>query len=256
MSASLPPRHVDEAPQDAARSFSLSSAPPIGTIQPRVAPSGLLLGSPVCAPQACVSNVPRTTVPRRHGRGRRPNHDGHARRLSRPMQPGRHRRRTAIVPLPSRRSSRAGLRRERRQCGLERHAAREQVTQRREQGAGAADVHVTDAPVGVEARQAAAAIRADRDALRRGACREVSRSPSAAGVRVFAVGDRERRDVDDAARARQLDRLVEQRLARLTWVGLKTRAGSLADARARGARGRARARRRRGAGAGCRPCRS
>jgi hypothetical protein len=41
--ASRPPHKFDEALEDARR-FSLSSAPPMGTIQPRVSPSATLLG--------------------------------------------------------------------------------------------------------------------------------------------------------------------------------------------------------------------
>ncbi len=158
-------RDAHEAPQDVAIAFLVLGAadrddPAACRTIRDYARHPVLLLKP--ASRTC-----RGAVPRRHGRGRRLEYDGM--RAACRVEATR----SASAPTrscPCRRgaaSRRVG--REHRQRGLERQAGREQVAQRREQGAGAADVHVTDAPVGVEARQAAAAVRAAREARRRGA---------------------------------------------------------------------------------------
>ena len=80
----------------------------------------------------------------------------------------------AIMPLPASRSSRAGLDVNAGSASESGMPRRQQCAQRLEQCAGRADIHAADAALRVEAGQAAARVRADRDAVGRRAAGEVT----------------------------------------------------------------------------------
>src|SRR6476646_4543554 len=70
---------------------------------------------------------------------------------------------------------------------------------------------MSDETVGIEARQATARVRTDRDPLGRCAAREIALERLGSRIRVFVLGDRERRDVDGGTLSREVERFGEQR---------------------------------------------